>query len=144
MESLKDELIRKNKGKCRHWTGVLNKLCAVGVRYSDLLAVGALPCYVHTLRRGERTAPCAELKRMTHDEAIAKANRVIDSTARVLAASAKVCEDADGRGLGEGHGGEGKIACPCCEVGMIRYSVAGVNGHIMARCSTVDCVRFIQ
>lgn len=60
-----------------------------------------------------------------------------------LAALKAVSVDAKERGLKKGSGGHGEIKCPNCP-GTIRYSVASVNGHIWACCSTPNCVRWIQ
>jgi hypothetical protein len=53
-------------------------------------------------------------------------------------------EDAKAKGLKQGHGGRGELPCPVCKVGTIGYSVASVNGHIWGRCSTKDCVAWME
>jgi len=45
--------------------------------------------------------------------------------------------------VGKQRGIRGEIECPICK-GQLRFSVANVNGHIHAACSTKDCVRFMQ
>jgi transposase-like protein len=37
----------------------------------------------------------------------------------------------------------GKIKCPICEAGDLRYSI-GFNGHVHARCSTANCVQWME
>lgn len=37
-----------------------------------------------------------------------------------------------------------QMPCPICITGTLAYSVSGYNGHIHARCSTPNCVAFIQ
>lgn len=51
--------------------------------------------------------------------------------------------DAKKHGLGRGNGGKGEIECPICK-GRLRYSVAGLNGHIWGACENKDCVRWLQ
>jgi DNA-binding XRE family transcriptional regulator len=51
--------------------------------------------------------------------------------------------DAKARGYGKGHAGQGSIECPVCK-GTLRYSVAGINGHLWGVCSNKDCVRWMQ
>ena len=37
-----------------------------------------------------------------------------------------------------------EIKCPGCEDGIVRYSISSSNGHISAKCSTKDCVSWIE
>jgi hypothetical protein len=53
-------------------------------------------------------------------------------------------EDAKKRGLGKGRGGSGEFPCPACGTGTVHYSVASVNGHIHAGCTTEGCIRFME
>lgn len=53
-------------------------------------------------------------------------------------------QDATGKGFKRGNGGKSSLKCPICKTGTINYSVAGVNGHIWARCTSQDCVSFIE
>ncbi len=39
---------------------------------------------------------------------------------------------------------QGEIDCPACRDGKIKYTVSGYNGHVWAKCTTPDCIRFIQ
>jgi hypothetical protein len=38
---------------------------------------------------------------------------------------------------GKKRGVQGEVDCPVCTTGKVRYSIAGVNGHIHAACTTV-------
>jgi hypothetical protein len=40
--------------------------------------------------------------------------------------------------------GAGVMDCPVCKTGKLRYSRAAYNGHVHARCSTADCVAWMQ
>lgn len=40
--------------------------------------------------------------------------------------------------------GAGKMACPICLTGELGYSRSSYNGHIVAGCSTKDCVRWAE
>lgn len=37
----------------------------------------------------------------------------------------------------------GEMPCPLCQQ-PLKYSISGINGHCMARCSTEDCVTAIE
>jgi len=36
------------------------------------------------------------------------------------------------------------IECPICKEGTIHYSIASVNGHIHAKCTTGDCISWME
>jgi hypothetical protein len=40
--------------------------------------------------------------------------------------------------------GAGEMECPVCKTGKLRYSRAAYNGHVHARCSTDDCVAWME
>ena len=40
--------------------------------------------------------------------------------------------------------GAGVMECPVCKTGKLRYSRAGYNGHVHARCSTDGCVAWME
>lgn len=40
--------------------------------------------------------------------------------------------------------GQGEITCPACSTGRLRYSRAGYDCHVHARCSTENCVAWIE
>lgn len=62
---------------------------------------------------------------------------------KVIAGMAAAKQHAKSLGLKRGSGGRGQCKCPNCE-GEISYSVASVNGHMHARCSTPQCVSFME
>lgn len=39
---------------------------------------------------------------------------------------------------------KGDINCPVCKKGKVRYDAAMYNGHIWAKCSTEDCVDWVE
>lgn len=53
-------------------------------------------------------------------------------------------DDAKQKGIIKGKGGQSSVKCPCCPDGFIDYSVASSNGHMWAKCSTKECVRWIE
>lgn len=73
-------------------------------------------------------------------------DRELDDQAvsRMLTAFVAVLQDMKAKGLGKGHPGRGEIACPSCGTGRLAYSVAGSNGYTMARCSSANCLKWIQ
>lgn len=41
-------------------------------------------------------------------------------------------------------GGAGAMPCPVCKTGQLHYRRAASNGHIHAKCSTADCVSWME
>lgn len=74
-------------------------------------------------------------------EEIADAN---DKMAAFLDALGALKKDAKEHSFGKGNAGRGYIVCPSCKTGVIKYSVAGVNGHMWASCSTKGCIAFME
>jgi hypothetical protein len=65
----------------------------------------------------------------------------------VIEAMGAAHADADAKGLGKEpkrKGGVSTMKCPVCADGTLRYSVAGLNGHMWAGCTTKDCVRWME
>jgi hypothetical protein len=42
------------------------------------------------------------------------------------------------------YSGAGEMPCPVCGNGKLRYSRAGYNGHVHARCSNDGCVAWME
>lgn len=74
------------------------------------------------------------------EEAIAHAERV----GKFLKSHRAAKDHAKQGGLGRGNGGQGTMPCPAGCGGQLRYSVASVNGHMHARCSTEGCVSWME
>jgi hypothetical protein len=120
--------------KCKHFNGLQNKVCAVGVEYASLGAPRQLPCFSEP-----GAAVCAKREVYTKEEADAEEaelNRHLAKTSLVMRAIRKK--------EGERRGVAGELDCPACTTGTVQYSIANCNGHIHARCSTKDCVSFMQ
>lgn len=42
------------------------------------------------------------------------------------------------------YSGGGVMECPICKTGKLHYSRAAYNGHVHARCTTLDCVAWME
>lgn len=80
----------------------------------------------------------------SREELQSQADAEHDGLANLLTAVAHVKADAATKGYGRNHGGVNSCKCPLCTDGTIRYSVAAVNGHAHARCSTAGCLSFME
>lgn len=74
------------------------------------------------------------------EEAIAHAE-LVD---KFMKAHRAAKDHAKQQGLGRGNGGQGRMPCPAGCGGELRYSVASVNGHMHAACSTKGCVSWME
>lgn len=140
MKSLHDQIAES----CTHFNGMQNDKCKAGVEYDTVKDVsrvgfGRWPCW----REGE-CLPCEKRHFPTPDEVEAEIAEIEASSQRSLTAMRAAHEDATAKGFKRGNGGVGKIACPVCKTGDLHYSVAGYNGHMHGRCSTKNCVSWMQ
>lgn len=132
--------------KCVHFTGMGSDKasCAVGVVYATVQnktipGFAGIPCF----REGE-AVPCEKRRFPTPEEVAAE---VADHDARwerLKIGIGAVSDDAKTRGFKKGAGGKGQIVCPVCKTGELHYTVAGYNGHIWGRCTTKECVSWMQ
>lgn len=131
---------------CVHFTGIQHEKCEAEVNYHDQFGSGvgcfvSIPCM---LCRGEVAVEktCPMVKYPTRAEANAKQDERDAHTKNAMRAMVAAHNDAKEKGLGKGNGGAGELKCPLCPDGMLRYSVAGYNGHMYAGC-TNGCVSWM-
>lgn len=132
--------------KCTHFNGRMNEKCDADVAYltvdskdPNLKGFARMPCF----REGE-AVPCEKRHFPTAEEVAAKVAEIKANTERTSRAMLAVQEDANKRGFKKGNGGRGTVPCPACSGGELMYSVASYNGHIHGKCSTPNCVWWMQ
>lgn len=121
--------MRAVSGCCRHYDYDGAPKCKAGLDirkvHGNVLACISLPkteCERRAVFTAEEVA-----------EASAKSEAAFELFAKVLTL------------IGPGDPGDaGEVLCPKCEEGTISYAFARCNGHLHARCSTVDCFGVIQ
>jgi hypothetical protein len=126
--------------KCRHFTGVQNKMCKAGVNYDDVIPI---PC----IGRDDaevKQAVCEKKSCWTREEAIGIEKEREESTKKFFIALNAAHEDAKKKGLRKGAGGKDSLPCPVCKTGTLHYLVAGYNGHLWGQCSTEKCVSWME
>ena len=145
-ETLRDKLIREKQVDCRHFNGIQNKTCEAGVNYDVLTEDGkyVLPCKKNFIAINRDPALCESFQTRTPEEATAYADRRLALMNRTLDACEAAHADAATKGLRKGHGGVSSMPCPTKCGGILSYSVAGINGHMHARCETKDCVSWME
>ena len=146
------------KRKCKHYNGIFdNSVCDAGVEYDAVKCpqqfrfryrdcrlkskvytrVSCLPCVPRQNFRG--IAYCEHFELPSEEEMREhEASVTRDTTNSLIVIYAILNKEGERRSV------KGNIPCPLCEDGTVEYSIASLNGHIRARCSTKDCVRFMQ
>jgi hypothetical protein len=139
--------MKPGKEWCKHYNGLQNKTCKAGVEY-DTVIVGrltpgfSLPCMQD---RNPQCVTCEKCEFPTPEEIAERKAEMERRFATVGKARSAIVEHLGGpwkRGM---PGVGGKITCPVCgKADSLRFSRAGINGHIHASCQTVDCVSWME
>src|SRR6266702_6689834 len=147
-------IVKQIEGRCRHFNGIMSKVCDAGINYRELVGEPELdmalrlPCTNIKLKPRLGVTPqqqvkCALLDRITHAEAEAEAKDMLERSGKTMRAIQIAHRDADSKKLGRGHGGASSMPCPNGCGGTLQYSVAGYNGHMHARCTTPVCLSWM-
>lgn len=125
MSTIKEQI----ENKCKHFTGMLNKECAVGVRYEDVKNKNSRPFKLPCLKDGDfGGGTCVKACWKTTEEVEAEVKEIEEIGNRQIKAYSAVkthIEKTDEK--------RGKIKCTSCG-GDLNYIQAECNGHIWAKC----------
>jgi len=141
------------EGRCIHWAGLfeppnMTKIpcCNAGVNYEQLAGAGPglftrLPCVddgadldqdPDVVRCEKRQLPTAEQLKAWKDHA--------EQSMRLHIQAIQACQ----KDASERRATSGQIKCPRCEAGQVVYSISRSNGHLGGRCTTRDCLNWMQ
>jgi hypothetical protein len=140
----RDRRVEHTTRTCIHFNGIQNSQCNAGVKYTDLF--GNEPgwaAHMCCTSDDNPSATCDKLALLSKEDAEKKVEESEKRMNLLLKALGVAKEHAKSLGLKTGKGGAGRVKCPGCD-GVIHYSVASVNGHMHARCSTVGCVSWME
>jgi hypothetical protein len=139
-----EQHVQKELHTCVHFNGILNKACRAGVVYHDLFGSG-VGCFKHIACLDDpESIKCQLVEFPARDRAeaiVAEDDRIVENFMRALPSVRKHAKEA---GLGIGNGGIGQLLCPMECGGIMHYRVAGVNGHLHAKCSTEGCLSWVE
>lgn len=130
---------------CKHYRAMSNhETCEVGIPYEKFKGVpfNQRPCFC---KPGQ--APpggCDKAEYPTAEEIAEEDRKINERIAQVGIARQAIVAHCGGpwkRGM---PGTSGRIPCPVCKTGELRFSRAGYNGHIHAGCTTDGCVRWLE
>lgn len=131
---------------CKHYSGMFQKeTCEAGIRFDSLPNHGtkqfhdSCPCF------GPKGTGCDKAEYLTKEELEKRDKEMVNRFLSIAVAREAIEESLGGpwkRGI---PAASGAIDCPVCKVKKsLRFSRAGVNGHIHAGCSTEGCVRWME
>lgn len=135
---------------CRHFDGVQHDECKAGVNYRALAGeprdgcMTRIPCLPFTDPKHGAMAVCDKRSTWTQAEAEQMVDASKASMKRHMLAFRAAHDDAKAKRFGVGHGGADSLQCPACEKGRLYYRVAGLNGHMHAKCDTDGCVQWME
>lgn len=142
--------------ECVHYTGCLNPrtpTCKAGVNYRAHAGgdgfgwVKRLPCF--TLENGDPAAvvKCDHYFEPTAEEIAAHEAEVQTAIAKMMTAysgNVRKWREAQGWSKTNRVSAEGTVACEACGTGQIHLSMASYNGHVWGKCTTADCVSWME
>ena len=145
---------------CKHYNGTVNPACDAGIKYESV-RVDHEPIQYrregrHSINTVTRSLPCFQFENFadakcdkcefpTSEEIAAEKERREVLLAQTLIARAAIVVACGGPWKRGKPTASGSVACPRCgQKDSLRYSRAGVNGHIHASCTTKDCLAWME
>ena len=125
---------------CKHYRAMYeHQTCKAGVEYADLKQMphDFHPCFNRSV------GVCNLAEYPTPEEMAAKEQEFKQHFEISMKARAAIVEHLGGSWTKGAPGASGEIPCPICG-GTLRFSRAGYNGHIHARCTTENCVAWME
>ena len=126
MKSLEDQIA----SKCKHFNGIMNDCCNIGIKYSDV-RVGK-PYQFPCIKTG---GSCSKAEYLTQEEVKNKLAEFAKREEVAVGAYVKVKEHYKNT-----KQNPGQLPCECG--GQLNYTVAESNGHIWLKCK--DCGIYIN
>jgi len=147
---IRQQMIDSWRNRCKHFTGIAHDTCKAGVNYRALVGgpdagwAIRLPCNPSLRKAESAPVPCECRELNTDAELEQRADNHLRRMDNFAIAHKAAKDDARGKGFKKGKPGGGSLSCPICKIGTLRYSVAGLNGHMHAGCSTPNCVSWME
>jgi len=130
---------------CKHFRSMMdNETCEAGIAYESLKGIpfDQRPCFC---RKGVAPGGCDKAEFPTAEEVAAEDAAMDALFARTVTARAAIVAHLGGHWKDGMPSASGAIDCPVCKGDKsLHFSRAGYNGHIHARCSTEDCVAWME
>jgi hypothetical protein len=130
------ERFEMEAGTCKHFTGIQNKVCKVGISY-DGFARPSFPCIKAFNEKG---LVCSKYEEPTAEE-LKEWNDFIQGRMNMLIAAQTVVEPF--RARNKGKSAKEVVECPCCK-GKLHMTIAAYNGHVHGKCETDGCLAWME
>lgn len=137
-KSLREQIANK----CIHFNGTLNKVCKAGVNYNtfrqqwDSTCCG-FPC----LKDSKTPLSCGQREWPSEEYIQARLDEIEEATLRHMKAGSLVAEF---REKNKGKDAQESFPCPACEKGTLNLSISAYNGHVWGKCTTDNCLAWME
>lgn len=130
--------VEQRMNRCRHFTGIQNDTCKLGVAYADVKRQRPNGGFNFPCLADQQLDTCDKRVFETREEADAAEREFAAELEKVQQSRKAIIAWAVGR-----RGIQGEIPCPV-DGGTLHFTIASVNGHIHAACSNDGCVRWME
>lgn len=121
---------------CRHFTGVMNETCAVGVVYRSVRDTSGPGMARWPCTGAGCPIVCDKKEPRTAEEIDAEDREFADRIAHFLPARTAIIATKQRAGA---------VDCPKCGGnGALRFTVSSYNGHVHAACNTEGCLSWME
>lgn len=76
MTNTNEALYESSLNRCKHFTGLANKVCKAGVEYKSVLDTSTAPARMPCLKSNDCSSVCAMVSYMTPEEALARVQAI--------------------------------------------------------------------
>ena len=128
------------KGRCRHFTGAVNKICDAGVEYESVISKKGKQLQAPCLLKYKGSIKCEKFENQTKEE-LEEREEEIKLIILNLKTAGPLIRKLKKKYKGISKAGVEK--CPVCK-GRLAFSIAETNGHIWLKCETKDCLSMIE
>lgn len=128
---------------CKHYRAMSeHQSCAAGIPYDRFkgLRFKERPCFE---KRGVAPPGCDLAVFPTAEERAEREREMSERFEKIGKARRAIVDHLGGPWKKGAPGATGQLECPVCG-GQLAFSRSGYNGHVHARCSTEDCVAWME
>lgn len=141
MKPLRASFVKRHMNRCAHFTGIQHGTCAAGISYASMreAKTETTPFRFACFQDEAQGLVCDAARWPTREEAEARERHVHERYQQINNARKAIIAHAGGK-----RGVRSQLPCPICKTGTLHYSIAGLNGHVHAGCTTKECVSWME
>lgn len=135
---------RVRRGFCKLYRAMSsNETCEAGIEYAKFKGTDFAHCPCFYIEGGPLPTTCEHAVYPTPEELAIRDAWLKERFARTGLARQAIVDSLGGPWKKGVAGSQGAIECPVCQ-GRLSFSRSGYNGHIHAKCSTAECVSWME